>query len=102
MLTPRSSKALCHLGEVLYILSEHSPTSVNLGDIEKCFRSSLAMEGKNIHNEDLPNDLIECDFWKEHIKQKENSKSSVKEESVVATKSPAKATPNVTKGTGRG
>ena len=80
------------------MLSEHSPTSVGLGDIEKCFRSSLEVEGKNIHDEELPKELVESEFWKDQVKQKETSSALKEKVNMNAGKSTGKAAPPAPKG----
>ena len=73
MLMPRSSKALCHLGEVLYLLNDLSPSLVTFSEIEKLFRSSLELEGGDMNSGEPSKYLFECEFWKNQRKKEENT-----------------------------
>lgn len=65
-------------------------------DVEKCFRSCLALEGKNIFDEaeELPPHLLDSHFWKQHLKEKQKDASvASNRRGSVAAKTAAKTTP---------
>ena len=64
VVTPRSSRALCHLGEVMYLLHEDDLKPNHLKDMELYYRSAIDMEGKNIHETEPPLSLLDTTFWK--------------------------------------
>ena len=64
VVTPRSSVALCHLGEVVYLLHEDDLKPNHLKDMELYYRSAIDMEGKNIHETEPPMSLVDTAFWK--------------------------------------
>jgi len=67
VVTPRSSRALCHLGEVMYLLHEDDLKANRLKDMELYYRSAIDMEGKNIHETEPPLSLLDTTFWKVRV-----------------------------------